>query len=142
MVWGGVINIVLVPGMVFDDFGFEGGTRALSATPLFWVTGASLALDVRREGGRVLVRQGGRDLALRPRSVLQGLPGFFRWALLDAHGAVVARRSVDVCSMFNLVFIFDVWGFFGVDLIDSVNPRTPTASFFLFGCGDPLTTHA
>lgn len=88
----GLPNLVLLAGTDPDFPGFGQGNRALSASPVFMVTGAPLDLDVRRAGGTVRVRQHGVDLPVRPKSVLEGLPAFLHWTLTAADGVEVARQ--------------------------------------------------
>jgi hypothetical protein len=134
-------NLVLVAGTDFD-FPPLRGSRALSASPIFEVTGASLELDVRRTGGTVQVRQGGALLPLHPRSVLGGLPDFLRWKLLRADGTVQASAQVDVCPMPGTLFAATAWGFNSSFNVDPANPATPSKSPYPQECGDPLTTRA
>jgi len=140
---GGVVatNLVLVAG-VDVDFPPGRGARALSSSPVFEVTGASLDLDVSRSGGTVEVRQGGVRLAVRPRSVLQGLPGFLSWTLRRPDGTVQASGQVDVCPMPGTVFAAHAWSFHSSFIVDPANVDTPARSPFPQECGDPLTTRA
>jgi len=134
-------NLQLVAG-IDSEFPIRPGTRALSTSPMLVVTGAPLDLDVSRSGGTVKVRQGGVLLPVRPKSVLQGLPGFFRWKLLGADGSVVASADVDVCPMPGTVFTADAWHFNQLVNLDPANPATPAKSPYPQECGDPLSTHA
>src|SRR6185503_15186969 len=82
-------NLKLLAGVDFD-FPFFTGTRALSASPVFMVEGDALRLDVRRTQGTIRLTQDGVALPVRPRSILEGLPGFLRWRLVRADGSVAA----------------------------------------------------
>jgi hypothetical protein len=134
-------NLVLRAGIDFDFPPFS-GTRALSAAPVFEVTGDALRLDVRRTGAVVRVHQDGVLLPVRPRSVLQGLPGFFRWRLVRTDGTVAASATMDVCPQPGTVFSMNTWGFFGPFNNDPANPATPAEFPDPLECGDPLTTRA
>src|SRR5690349_14194496 len=76
-------NLQLLMG-VDEDFPALDGQRALSASPVFAVTGGPLELDVSRSGGVVSVRQDGVILPVHPKSVVQGFPRYFEWRLIRA----------------------------------------------------------
>ncbi|BEL04511.1 hypothetical protein Q0Z83_027020 [Actinoplanes sichuanensis] len=136
-----VTNLQLLAG-TDPDFPPRQGARALSASPVFAVTGASLELDVRRTGGVVSVRQGGVLLPVRPRSVLLGLPRYFQWKLLRTDGGVAASAQVEACPMSGTLFGQNAWGFNMPVNIDPANPDTPATNPYPLECGDPLTVRA
>lgn len=136
-------NLILLAGVDFDfPVFFSTSTRALSASPVFAITGDALRLDVSRSGGTVRVRQDGVELPVHPRSVLQGLPDFFRWRLLRADGTVVASAQVDVCPQPGTLFSATAWGFSQPVNLDPANPTTPAEFPFALECGDPLSMRA
>lgn len=134
-------NLQLLAG-IDPDYPVLSGARALSASPVFAVTGAPLELNVSRSAGVVSVRQGGALLNLRPRSVLLGVPKYFQWKLLRADGSVAASAEVDACPMPGTVFSFNAWGFNSATNLDPANPSTPATFPYPLECGDPLTTQA
>jgi len=132
-------NLLLLAGLD-ADFPVRTGARALSASPVFAVTGAPLELDVSRSAGAVSVRQGGALLAVAPQSVLLGFPRYLRWKLLRADGSVAASAQVDACPMPGTVFNLNAWGFNQAVNLDPANPSTPAKFPYSLDCGDPLTT--
>ncbi len=138
----GLPNLVLLAGTDPDFPAFGQGNRALSASPVFAVTGAPLDLDVRRTGGTVRVRQHGVDLPVRPKSVLEGLPAFLHWILYAADGTAVASATVDVCPEPGTLFAANAWGISRPVNLDPATPDTPAAFPYPQECGDPLTTRA
>jgi hypothetical protein len=133
-------NLALLPGPGLDVP--PEGTRALSAAPVFAVTGAPLELRVTRAGGQLTVRQDGMPSAVRPHSMLQGLPGFFQWKLLRPDGSVAAAARVDVCPMPGTGFTFGAWGLNLATNLDPANPAVTDTFPYPPECGDPLTTSA
>jgi hypothetical protein len=136
-----VTNLQFLAG-TDSDFPVRNGARALSASPVFAVTGAPLELDVSRSAGVVSIRQGGALLAVRPRSVLLGLPRYFQWKLLRSDGTVAASAEVDACPMPGTEFSLNAWGFNLATNLDPANPSTPAKFPYSLECGDPLTTRA
>ena len=134
-------NLQLLMG-VDADFPPRDGERALSASPVFAVTGGPLELDVSRSGGVVSVRQDGVILPVHPKSVVQGFPRYFEWKLVRADGSVAASAVVDACPMPGTVFSLTAWGFLGPVNLDPANPDTPAVFPYPQECGDPLATRA